>query len=80
MVVYLKLMEVGGRENNGGVFLLIVPGVYVSVSAPYVMGKYRSVVLRSVAPCEAIIKVTCVGHVPMLCALSARKNTSFYPC
>ena len=48
MVVYLKLMEVYGRENGCGVFLWIVSNIKVLVTASYVMGKCRTGVFVSV--------------------------------
>ena len=48
MVAYLKLMEVYGRENGGGVFLWLVSSIKVLVTASYVMGKCRTGVFVSV--------------------------------
>ena len=48
VVAYLKLMEVYGRENGGGVFLWIVSNIKVLVTASYVMGKCRTGVFVSV--------------------------------
>ena len=48
MVAYLKLMEVYGRENGGGVFLWLVSNIKVLVTASYVMGKCRTGVFVSV--------------------------------
>ena len=48
MVAYLKLMEVYGRENGGGVFLWLVSNIKVLVKASYVMGKCRTGVFVSV--------------------------------
>ena len=47
-MVYLKLMEVYGRENGGGVFLWLVSNIKVLVTASYVMGKCRTGVFVSV--------------------------------
>ena len=52
MVAYLKLMEVYGRENGGGVFLWLVSNIKVLVTASYVMGKCRTGVFMSVF-CDA---------------------------
>ena len=52
MVAYLKLMEVYGRENGGGVFLWLVSNIKVLVTASYVMGKCRTGVFVSVF-CDA---------------------------
>ena len=52
MVAYLKLMEVYGRENGGGVFLWLVSNIKVLVTASYVMGKCRTGVFVSVV-CDA---------------------------
>ena len=48
MVAYLKLMEVYGRENGGGVFLWLVSNIKVLVTASYIMGKCRTGVFVSV--------------------------------
>ena len=48
MVAYLKLMEVYGRDNDGGVFLRLVSNIKVLVTASYVMGKCRTSVFVSV--------------------------------
>ena len=48
MVVYLELVGVWGRENDGGVFLWLVSNIKVSVTASYVMGKCRTGVFVSV--------------------------------
>ena len=48
VVAYLKLMEVYGRENGGGVFLWLVSNIKVLVTASYVMGKCRTGVFLSV--------------------------------
>ena len=48
MVAYLKLMEVYGRENGGGVFLWLVSNIKVLVTASYVMEKCRTGVFVSV--------------------------------
>ena len=48
VVAYLKLMEVYGRENGGGVFLWLVSNIKVLVTASYVMGKCRTGVLVSI--------------------------------
>ena len=45
-------MEVGGRENDGGVFPWLVSNIKVLVTAPYVMGKCRTDVFVSVF-CDA---------------------------
>ena len=47
-MVYLKLLEVYGRENGGGVFLWLVSNIKVLVTASYVMGKCRTGVFVSV--------------------------------
>ena len=52
MVVYLELMEVWGRENNGQVCLWFVSNIKSSVTAAYVMGKCRTDVFVSVF-CDA---------------------------
>ena len=52
MVVYLELMEVYGRDNDGEVFLWIVSNIKVLVTASYVMGKCRADVFKSVF-CDA---------------------------
>jgi len=52
MVVYLKLMEVRGRENSEGVFLWFVSNIKVSVTASYVMRKCQTDVFTSVF-CDA---------------------------
>ena len=52
VVAYLKLMEVYGRENGGGVFLWLVSNINVLVTASYVMGKCRTGVFVSVF-CDA---------------------------
>ena len=51
-MAYLKLMEVYGRENGGGVFLWLVSNIKVLVTASYVMGKCRTGVFVSVF-CDA---------------------------
>ena len=51
-MVYLKLMEVYGRENGWGVFLWLVSNIKVLVTASYVMGKCRTDVFVSVF-CDA---------------------------
>ena len=48
IVVYLKLMEMCGRENDGGVFLWLVTNIKISVTAPHVIEKCRTDVLASV--------------------------------
>ena len=48
MVAYLKLMEVYGRENGGGVFLWLVSNINVLVTASCVMAKCRTGVFVSV--------------------------------
>ena len=48
MVAYLKLMEVYGRENGGGVFLWLVFNVKVLFTASYVMERCRTGVFVSV--------------------------------
>ena len=48
MVAYLKLMEVYGRENGGGVFLWLLSNIKVLVTASYIMGKCRTGVFVSV--------------------------------
>ena len=48
MVVYLKLMGVGDRENDGKVLLWLVSNIKVSVTTSYVMGKCRTDVFVSV--------------------------------
>ena len=47
-MVYLKLMEVYGRENGGGVFLCLVSNIKVLVTASCVMGRVRTDVFESV--------------------------------
>jgi hypothetical protein len=49
---YLRLMEVRGRENSGKVFLWLISGIKVSVTASYVMEMCRTDVLLSVF-CDA---------------------------
>ena len=51
-MAYLKLMEVYGRENGGGVFLWLVSNIKVLDTASYVMGKCRTGVFVSVF-CDA---------------------------
>ena len=48
MMAYLKLMEVHGRENGGGVFLWLVSNIKVLVTASCVMAKCRTGVFVSV--------------------------------
>jgi len=48
MVVYLELVEVLGRENDGEVFLCLVSIIKVSVTASYVMGTCQTGVFMSV--------------------------------
>ena len=48
VVAYLKLMEVYGRENDGGVFLWLVSNIKVSVTASCVIKKCRTDVFVSV--------------------------------
>ena len=48
MVVYLKLMEVYGRENGGGVFLWLVSNIKILVTASYAMKKCWTGVFVSV--------------------------------
>ena len=48
MVVNLELIEVWGHENGGEVFLLLLSGIKVSVTASYVMGKCETGVFLSV--------------------------------
>ena len=45
-------MEVGGRENDGGMFLWLVSNIKVLVTASYVMGKCQTDVFESVF-CDA---------------------------
>ena len=52
MVVYLKLMGMGDRENDGNVFLWLVSNIKVSVTTSYVMEKCRTDVFVSVF-CDA---------------------------
>ena len=52
VVAYLKLMEVYGRENGGGVFLWLLSNIKVLVTASYIMGKCRTGVFVSVF-CDA---------------------------
>ena len=47
-MIYLELMEVGGRENGVEVFLWLVCNIKVSVTALYVMGRCRTDVFASV--------------------------------
>ena len=56
IVVYLELMEVWGRENNGGVFLWLVSNIKLSVTTSYVMGKCRTDVFKSVF-CDARVSM-----------------------
>ena len=48
MVVYLELVEVSGRENDGEVFLCLVSNIKGSVAASYVMGTCQTGVFMSV--------------------------------
>ena len=52
MVVYLKLMQVYGHQNGGGVFLWLASNIKVLVTASYIMEKCRTGVFVSVF-CDA---------------------------
>ena len=48
ILVYLKLMEVWGRENGGWMFLWLVSNIKILVAASYVVRKCRTDVFVSV--------------------------------
>ena len=52
MVGYFDLMEVWGRENDGGVFLCLACNIKILVTASYVVGKCWTDVFESVF-CDA---------------------------
>ena len=83
VVVYLKLMEVYGRENGGGVFLWLASNIKVSVTASYVMGKCQADVFESVF-CDARKRMGLPDdeECPRDSAVFSLSpsNTPFYPC
>ena len=80
VVAYLKLMEVYGRENGGGVFLWLVSNIKVLVTALYVMGKCRTGVFMSVF-CDARDSMDSqhneVGHRDSAVSLYFRETAHF---
>ena len=65
IVVYLRLMGVGGCESGGRLFLWVVSNIKLSVTASYVLEKYRTSVFMSVF-CDAwgSMELTCDKQCP----------------
>ena len=82
MVVYLKLMEVWGRENSGWVLLWLISAIKALVTVSYVMTECQTDVFSSVF-CDARESMDFLHNWGIAtwqcCVIVFPRNTSFLP-